>query len=135
MRYVIDSYAWLEYFMGTPAGEKVREIVDSPDHERLTPSICIAEVYAKSLRVEGLEKAELRRGFIRSRSAIVSLTEELAVEAAKIDVEVKKMVDGWGLADSIVLATTRKRKAKVITGDEHFKGLTETVYLENVKME
>lgn len=129
MKYVVDSYAWLEYFMGTTAGEKVKEIVDSPAYERLTPSICVAEVYAKSLRVEGLEKAELRRAFIRSRSAVVSLTEELAVEAAKIDVGMKKNVDGWGLADSIVLATTRKRKAKVMTGDEHFKGLTETAYI------
>lgn len=129
MRYVIDSYAWLEYFMGTSAGEKVREIVDSTVHERLTPAICVAEIYAKSLRVEDLDKAELRRGFMRARSAITPLTEELAVEAAKIDVEMKKKVEGWGLADSIVLATTRKRKAKVITGDEHFKGLTETLLI------
>lgn len=129
MKYVIDSYAWLEYFMGTSAGEKVKEIIDSTAHERLTPSICVAEVYAKSLRVEDREKTELRRSFMRTRSAIVSLTEELAVEVAKIDVEMKKTIDGWGLADSIVLATTRKRKAKVITGDEHFKGLTETLYL------
>jgi len=129
MRYVIDSYAWLEYFTGTSAGEKVRDILDSTAHERLTPSICVAEVYAKSLRVEGLEKAELRRNFIKIRSAVVPLTEELAVEAAKIDVEMKERVVGWGLADSIVLATTRGRKAKVITGDEHFKELADTVYI------
>jgi len=129
MRYIVDSYAWLEYFMGTSAGEKVREIIDSTVHERLTPSICVAEVYAKSLRVESSERAELRRSFMRARSAVVSLTEELAVEAAKIDVEMKKTVGGIGLADSMVLATTRKRKAKVITGDEHFKGLTETLYI------
>ena len=84
-------------------------------HERVTPPICVAEVYVKSLRIEDFEKAELRRSFMKARSAITPLTEELAVEAAKIDVEMKKMVDGWGLADSIVLATTRKRKAKVGT--------------------
>lgn len=118
--------------MGTSAGEKVREIVDSTTHERLTPSICIAEVYAKSLRIEDREKAELRRSFMRARSAIVSLTEELAVEAAKIDVEMKKTVGGWGLANSIVLATTRTRKAKVITGDEHFQGLADTLCLSSM---
>ncbi len=129
MKYVIDSYAWLEYFMGTPAGEKAREILDSAVHERVTPSICDAEVYAKSLRIEGKERAELRRGFIRTRSAAISLTEDLAVQAAMVDVEMKEMVNGWGLADSIVLATTRRRKAKVITGDEHFRGLPETEYI------
>jgi len=129
MRYVLDSYAWFEYFMGTVAGEKAKKIIDSSADEKLTPTICVAEIYAKVLRVEGLERAELRREFIKLRSALVSLTEEIAVEAAKTDVEMKKKVAGWGLADSIVLGTTKKKRAKVLTGDEHFLNLEETVYI------
>jgi len=96
MRYVVDSYAWLEYFMGTIAGEKAKEIIDSSTVEKLTPTICVAEIYAKVLRVEGPEKAELQRAFIKLRSVLVSLTEEIGVEAAKVDVEMKKKVAGWG---------------------------------------
>ena len=130
MRYVIDSYAWLEYFMGTIAGEKVKEIIDSVADEKMTPTICVAEIYAKVLRVEGLEKAELQRTFIKSRSALIPLTEEIAVEAAKIDVEMKRKIPGWGLDDSIVLGTARIKKAKVLTGDEHFKNLPETKFIK-----
>lgn len=130
MRYVIDSYAWLEYFMGTVAGEKARKIIESVAYEKLTPTICLAEIYTKVLRVEGTEKAELQRAFIKSRSALVPLTEEIAIEAAKINVEMKKKIAGWGLADSIVLGTARKKKAKVLTGDEHFLSLPETAYIE-----
>jgi len=130
MRYIIDSYAWLEYFMGTAAGEKARKIIDSSEDEKLTPTICIAEICAKVLRTEGQEKAEAQRAFIKLRSAVVSLTEEIAVEAAKVDVEMKKKIAGWGLADSIVLGTARKRKAKVLTGDEHFLGMPETSFIE-----
>jgi len=129
MRYVIDSYAWLEYFMGTPAGERAKEIIDSSANEKLTPTICMAEIYAKALRVEGAEKAELQRAFIKSRSAMVPLTEEVAVEAAKVDVEMKGRVMGWGLADSIVLSTARRKGAKVLTGDDHFASLEETIYI------
>ena len=129
MKYVVDSYAWLEYFMGSVAGEKAKKIIDSSVDEKLTPTICIAEIYAKVLRVEGAEKAELQRAFIKSRSAIVSLTEEVAIEAAKIDVEMKRKIAGWGLADSIVLGTARKKRAKVLTGDEHFLNLEETIYI------
>ena len=125
MRYIIDSYAWFEYFMGTEAGREVKEIIDSEADEKLTPSICLAEIYAKILKTEDEKKAELRRAFIKSRSALVQLVEELAVEAAKIDVAMKKKVQGWGLADSIVLSTARNRKGKVVTGDPHFRGLTE----------
>ncbi|MGP8071416.1 MAG: type II toxin-antitoxin system VapC family toxin [Candidatus Bathyarchaeia archaeon] len=125
MKYIIDSYAWLEYFMGTEAGRKVKEIIDSEEHEKLTPSICLAETYAKILKIEDEKKAELRRAFIKSRSALIPLTEEIAVEAAKTDVAMKRTVQGWGLADSIVLSTARNRNGKVVTGDPHFRGLTE----------
>lgn len=125
MRYIVDSYAWLEYFMGTEAGRKVKQIIDSEADEKLTPSICLAEVYAKILKAEDEEKAELRRAFIKSRSALVPLTEEVAVEAAKADVAMKRKVQGWGLADSVVLSTARNRNGKVVTGDPYFRGLTE----------
>ena len=122
----MDSYAWLEYFMGTEAGARVKEIVDSETDEKLTPSICLAEIYAKILGTEDEQKAELRRAFIKSRSALIPLTEELAVEAAKTDVAMKKKVRSWGLADSIVLSTARNRNGKVATGDPHFRGLDES---------
>ena len=125
MRYVMDSYAWLEYFMGTEAGNKVKQIVDNEADEKLTPSICLTETYAKILRTEDEDKAELRRTFIKSRSALIPLDEDLAVEAARIDVAMKKKVQGWGLADSIVLSTARHRNAKVVTGDAHFRRLPE----------
>jgi len=125
MKYIIDSYAWLEYFMGTEAGGRVKVIIDSEADEKLTPSICLAEIYAKILKTEDEEKAQLRRTFIKSRSALIPLTEELAVEAAKADVSMKKKVQGWRLADSIVLSTARNRKGKVLTGDPHFRGLAE----------
>jgi len=95
----------------------------------LTPTICVADIYSKVLRVEGLSRAELQRAFIKSRSAVVPLTEEVAVEAAKIDIEMKKKVEGWGLADSIVLGTARNKRAKVLTGDEHFSNLEETIFI------
>jgi predicted nucleic acid-binding protein len=129
MRYVIDSFAWLEYFMGTPRGEAAKEIVDSRTDEKFTPTICIAEVYAKSLKSEGEPMAETRRNFMRDRSAVAPLDEEKAVEAAKIDVARKKEVRGWGLADSVVLATARELDARVVTGDAHFDGLQDVMMI------
>jgi predicted nucleic acid-binding protein len=123
LKYVIDSYAWIEYFMGTRSGEKARSVIDGQEEEKFTPSICIAEVYAKVLKNESEDMAETRRGFIRRMSAIIPLSETIAVQAAKIDVSQKTAVEGWGLADSIVLATARSKGCKVLTGDKHFEGL------------
>jgi len=39
-------------------------------------------------------------------------------------------VKGWGLVDSIMLATARVRKMKVVTGDEHFRDLPEAIMIK-----
>lgn len=129
MRYIIDSYAWIEYFMGTKAGEKVKLIVEGME-EKITPTICLAEVYAKTIRVEGEELAEKQRAFIRERSVIHPLDEKTAIESARIDVAMKKKVKGWGLADSIVYATGLIKKSVIVTGDEHFKNLENVIFIK-----
>ena len=129
MKYVIDSYAWIEYFMGTKKGEKVKPVIDSFE-EKITPTICMAEIYYKTLRVEDHEIAEKQRSFIKEKSSLAPLDENTSIEAAKILHKMKKEVDGWGLADSIVYATGLVMKADVVTGDQHFKKLRNVVFLE-----
>jgi len=128
MRYVIDSYAWLEYFMGTKAGETAKAIIECSE-EKITPTICLAEVYGKTLRVESQELAEKQRTFIKEKSALVSLDEQIALETARVQVRLKREIDGWGLADSVVYATATIKKAEVVTGDEHFRNLKNVVFI------
>ncbi|HID20618.1 MAG TPA: type II toxin-antitoxin system VapC family toxin [Methanophagales archaeon] len=53
---LVDSFAWIEYFMGTEKGEEVKEVVES-DLQLYTSPIVIAEIYSKFLRTDG--KAEV----------------------------------------------------------------------------
>jgi predicted nucleic acid-binding protein len=129
MKYVIDSYAWIEYFSGSRLGEQIKSLIESSE-EKITPTICLAEVYAKTLKVESQELAEKQKTFIKEKSAIVFLDEQIAVESAKINVRMKKEIDGWGLADSIVYATSTVKKAEVVTGDAHFKKLKNVLFIK-----
>jgi predicted nucleic acid-binding protein len=122
MKYVIDSYAWLAYFMGTEEGEKAKHLIESSE-EKITPTICIAEIYEKTLKIEGKELAEKQIKYIKEKSFLAELDESIAIEAAKTQCKMKKEIDGWGLADSIVYATGVIKKADVVTDDEHFKKL------------
>jgi len=127
-RYVIDSYAWIEYFRGTKAGEKAKRYIEGG--EAATPTIVAAELSRKLLKeVEaGRETPQgrtRRLEFIRTATAIVDLTWEIAVLAGQIDTERKRRVKNWGMADSIILATARAGKAKVVTGDKHFRDLAD----------
>jgi len=60
---------------------------------------------------------------------VVDLSFDIAVPAGKIDVERKRKVRNWGLADSIILAIARASNAKVVTGDEHFADLIDEVVM------
>jgi predicted nucleic acid-binding protein len=123
---LLDSFAWMEYFMGTLKGGKVKGFVDD-DSQLYTSPIVIAEIYSKSLRTDG--KAEERKDFIIKRCAVVLLDENIAVEAAKIHAENKVKTPDFGLADAIILASARSRKIKVLTGDPHFKNFDDAVML------
>lgn len=132
-RYVVDAYAWIEYFRASRAGEGAKKYIESGDS--VTPTIVVAEVSRKLQReIEvGNEtvKGRLKRlEFMRASSRIVDLDFEAAAEAGEVDVDMKSRVRGWGLADSIILCTARSVEGKVITGDEHFRGLEETIMLK-----
>ena len=123
---MLDSFAWMEYFMGTPEGEKVQKLVDD-DSQLYTSPIVIAEIYSKSLRTDG--KAEERKDFIIKRCAVVAFDVKIAVEAAKIHAQNRVKTHDFGLADAIILASARSRKTKVLTGDPHFKNFKDAVML------
>ena len=132
-KYIIDAYAWIEYFRASKAGEVAKKYVESEN--ATTPTIVVSEISRKLQREielgnetqEGLLK---RLDFIRATSRIVDLDFEIAAEAGKTDVEMKKKAKGWGLADSIVLCTARNAKGKVVTGDEHFREIEEAIFIK-----
>ncbi|MCX9081427.1 MAG: type II toxin-antitoxin system VapC family toxin [Candidatus Methanoperedens sp.] len=123
---LLDSFAWMEYFMGTRKGEKVKRSIDD-DIQLYTSPIVIAEIYSKSLRTD--DNAQERTDFIMKRCAIVVLDEKIAIEAAKIHAENKIKTSDFGLPDAIILASARSRNMKVVTGDPHFKNFKDAVML------
>jgi len=122
---VLDSFAWIEYFNGTSAGEKVRNFLENG--LVLTPAIVVAELAEKYRRLN--REFGSKFDFVKARSSIVPLEEELARVAGETNFERKRRVKGWGMADSIILATARRSGSKVVTGDPHFKDLVEETIL------
>jgi predicted nucleic acid-binding protein len=118
---IIDSFAWLEYFSGSAAGLKAKPFIENA--KGLTPTIVITELSEKYRREKLPFKPDL--DFIAAKTRIIMLDSETAEEAGVLSHYRKRLVKRWGLADSIVLATARKHKAKVITGDEHFRDLAD----------
>jgi predicted nucleic acid-binding protein len=134
-KYIIDAYAWIEYFKASKYGENAKEYIESKS--AVTPTIVVAEVSRKlqkeiTLGNETSEGRLKRLEFIRASSQIISLDFETAVEAGITNVNIRAKAKDWGLADSIILCTAMKIKGKAVTGDEHFRNIAETIFIKEL---
>jgi len=123
---VIDSYAWIEYFRGTKAGEKAKELIEKDS--AATSVITLAELREKYL-TEHWNSFDIDINFVTTKTSLILLDREISVLAGRINYENKKKIKNWGMADSIILATARKLSAKVLTSDPHFKNIKDAVMI------
>ena len=127
MKCVIDAHAWIEYFLGSERGKKVKEILESNENEIFSSIITLAEVVSVTKREN--RDAEEKYRDILNLSKVYFISTELAKEAGIFHAEIKKKIKDFGLADTFVLLTARKLNAKIVTGDPHFKGFKEAILI------
>lgn len=127
MKCVIDAHAWIEYFIGSDRGNKVKKIVESKENEVFSSIITIAEVVSATKREN--RDAEERYNDMINLSKIYFISLEFAKEAGILHAETRKKIKDFGLADAFVLLTARKLNAKILTGDPHFKGFKEAILI------
>ncbi len=125
-KHVIDAYAWIEYLDGSNSGKKVVSILEKND-DVYTCAITLAEVVSKVARMG--KDAKLAYDVLLSNSQIITVDEELSLQAALIHCEMRKTSKDFGLADAYVLATARKLKSKILTGDPHFQEVKEAIMI------
>ncbi len=90
MRIVVDSYAWVELFIGSEKGRMVKDKLEAAD-EVYTPDIVLAELARKyhSERVE-TRIVEERLSKVLELSRMVPVDKDVAIKAAELDKELKK---------------------------------------------
>ena len=122
MTVLVDSWAWIEYFKGSDAGKKAKEVIESGEGIIIS-TINISEVYRFLLHNKP-EDAERLLKFMMNSSFVIPLDTNLAIQAAKI-----KNTHGMGLADAIVTATAEENKTPILTGDDNFKNMKNVIYI------
>jgi len=125
MRILFDTYAWMEYFRGSWKGKKVQNYFKS--EKILTPTIVLARLSCKAAKENwGIAKY---LEFIKSKSLIITLNEEIITNTGKLYCEMRKEKPHFSLPDAIILSTAINENSKTLTGDKHFKGLREVEFL------
>ena len=101
----------------------------------ITPDTVLAEIARKYVR-EGIDEDVTRQrlSVIEEASEPAYIDDEVAIGAAGAYLHLVKKAKDEGLEkpslfDALVLAIARKNDGKVLTGDEHFKNLQETMWM------
>jgi len=129
---VIDTYAWVEYLLGSKSGAKAKAFIEGG--RGITPSIVLSELrrwYLKEIEAGRRSQREMQEHFtyVDSMTEVVPLDATLALQAGETDFMMKKRIKDWPLADSIIYATANSRAAKLVSGDPHFQSLENVVFL------
>ncbi len=120
---LVDSCGWLEYFSEGPNADFYASALEDVQN-LIVPTICILEVFKRVLQQRN-EDAALQAIALMHQGLIVDLTSNIALDAAKIGIQLK-----LPLADSVILATARAHTAVIWTQDEDFKGIKNVRYIE-----
>lgn len=115
---VVDTSAWIEWFMGSALGRKLGK--QFPDKAQcIVPTIVQLELSKWLVREVGEERADQVIAYTQ-KCVIVPLDTTIALLAADLHREHK-----LATADAIVYATARHQGAELLTCDAHFQGLPE----------
>ncbi|MFH1323534.1 MAG: PIN domain-containing protein [Methanobacteriota archaeon] len=125
--YIIDTYAWVEYFTGSDRGKKVKKIVEDKDNTIITPECCLAEIKGWCIR----EKYDFDEMYslVRKISDIECVLTQDWLDAAAIRSEMRKTLKDFRMIDALIIAQQKRMRCRVVSGDPHFKGRRDVVFI------
>jgi predicted nucleic acid-binding protein len=116
-----------EYFSGSEKGKRVRDIVESDKNEIFISIITIAEVVSfVKINKSNLEEVY---GRLMNLAKIYNMDAQFTKECGILHADIRIKIKDFGMADCFVLLTARRLKARIITGDPHFKGFKDVLFL------
>jgi len=124
-RFVVDSWAWIEYLDGSYIGLAAKPLLEG--QQCFTCCITLAEVVSKIRRRKQDEFAALQA--VQSMSSVLSVDGNISVDAGLFHAEQRKSKPNFALSDAFIYCCAKRTGAKILTTDTHFKGFKETILL------
>lgn len=128
MLFILDTYAWVEYFTGSVEGEKVSKLFAEENNNFITVECCLAELKGWCIKNKINFEDVLR--IVETNSDIVPVLKKDWIDAASVKSTMRKTLNDFGLIDAILLAKQKYLKCKIVTADKHFKNLKDIEFLK-----
>ena len=127
MIFIIDTYAWIEYFIGSKPAVQLQQLFNDKKNKFVTMECCLSELRGYCLK-NNFDFNQLY-DIIKVNSLVLPVLREHWINAAKIRYEMRKETKNFGLIDSILVAKQQELNCKIVTGDHHFKNLKNVVFI------
>lgn len=133
-RVLFDTYAWIEYLEGSEEGKTAEKFLGDQGTEIYTSILAIGELSDAFHRGGVDTEFDWReiQDFIQMNSVIVDLNVEEMADAGKLKVEKRKELKDFGLIDAIILKSSKKLDAKLLTGDPHLTKEDNAISLQSI---
>ena len=128
MLFIVDTYAWVEYLIGSKQGQKVKKLFENQNHRFITVECCLAELKGWSIR-NNIDFQEILK-ILEANSRVVPVSRNDWINAAVIKSQMIMKIREFGLIDSILVSKQKEAKCKIITADQHFKNLKGIEFLK-----
>ena len=123
-RILIDSSAWLSYFLAE--NDLSKKFIEDGNHLLMTSVLSIFEIKRKMLIKNAKEsKIEEFLKFIKTRSLLIELNEKICNSAADLSFK-----HNLHTVDSLIYCSAVLNNATLISGDKHFEGLENAFILK-----
>jgi len=121
---LFDTWAWWEYLVGTAVGTSLRERYLEGQRFRVhTSALTFGELSAKLVSDGARDRVAPACGAIRRLSHVWEVNPDIAEEAGRVRDELRRTSRTASLADAIILVTSRRAGARLVSGDPAFAGV------------
>ena len=126
-KFILDTWAWVEYFEGSIKGEKVKHIIEDQKNEIIINIVNVSELVSVVDR-KNFDSEKLL-SIVFSICSVFSGDNAFSIYVGKRHAEIKSKIKDFGLLDAFILCTAEKINAKIVTGDPHFKNMKNVIML------
>ena len=102
MIYIVDTHAWVEYFLGSKYGSVLKRLIDNKSNKFITMECSLAEIIGYCLK-NNADFNEIHN-IVKTNSFVFPVLMRHWVRAAKIKFELRKKIKDFGLIDAILMA-------------------------------
>jgi len=122
---IVDSWAWLASGEEGRIADRCLKYLNDKNNGIFTTVLNLYEIYYRVRDGYGEEQAAEFIESVKNRATVMDIDSDLALAASKVHIREKLPA-----IDSFVYAASLKLNAKILTGDPHFKGKENVIFIE-----